>query len=94
MSRDVDLIPVKIGDKLEAYSLNYFCHGRVAHVHDDGAADLEYEMPGKYVDNEEGHFIQLGGVEPGEFVTMQCRARPEWLADGTRRFITISPADY
>ena len=94
MSSDVDLGPVKVGEKVEAYSMMPFGRGTVVAMHDDGTVDLEHERPGKYIDNEEGHFIQLGDAEPGEFVTMDCRARPEMLADGTRRFVVMHPHEY
>ena len=94
MSSDVDLAPVKVGDMVEAYSLSGPRCGRVVAVHNDGTISLVDRHPGRYIDNEDGHFIQLGGVEPGETILMHCRARPERLADGTRRFLVMSPAEY
>jgi hypothetical protein len=94
MSSDVDLAPVKVGDEVEAYSLNAFGRARVAAVHDDETVSLEYERPGRYGEDEHGHCVELGGGEPGGFVTMHCRARPERLADGTLRFMVMDPAEY
>jgi hypothetical protein len=94
MSSDVDLAPAKIGDKGNVYSLVPLGHGKVVAVHEDGSVSLEYARPGRYGEDEHGHYIELGGGEPGEFVTMHCRARPETLADGTRRFTVMLPAAF
>jgi hypothetical protein len=95
MSIDIDLAPVKVGDEVEVCSLSAFRRGTVVAVHDDGTVDLEHQEPGREGKDEHGRrYIQLGGAGPGEFVTMLCRARPEMLADGTRRFLAMDPAEY
>jgi hypothetical protein len=94
MSSDVDLAPVKVGDEVEAYSLIASGRGKVVAVHDDDTVSLEHKRPGRYGEDKHGHYIELGGGEPGEFVTMHCRARLERLADGTRRFMVLDPAEY
>ena len=94
MSNDVDFAPVKVGEEVEVCSLTAGRRATVVAVHDDGTIDLEHEVPGRYLDDEHGHYIQLGGAGPGEFVTMLCRARPEMLADGTRRFLVMDPEEY
>ena len=94
MSREISLASVKVGDQVEAFLLTPFGLGTVAAVNHDGTVSLEHERSGKYIEDETGSYMQLGGGEPGEFVTTHCRARAEMLADGTRRFIVRIPDKY
>lgn len=94
MERVNDLAPVKLGDEVEAYKLHKFGLGTITGVFDDGTIEFEHKCPGRYVDDENGHFIELGCAQPGEFITTNFRARTEILANGERRFLVMSPAEY
>ncbi len=84
----------KVGDEIAVHYMSARHCGKVVTVHHDGTVDVEYEVPGRYIDNEEGFFIQLGGAGPDELVTMSCRARPQQLADSTWQFIAMVPEKY
>ena len=95
MGKNFDLSPVEVGEELPAYCLVPFDRGKVIAVHDDGTFDMERRVRGRFIEDEAGgEWVELGGGDAGDFVTMPFRARQLDLADGRRLCVVMDPSEY